>query len=826
MGMISYLRSKARYWLGTGDLTRRSGGDAEAKRRKLRMLTQGQTAQFKLLPWIDTSLQDTPEARAAYRKMWRDPIVKSQALPQIYTVATLDLTVTPANPTNAVDVDAAEFCRSQTLAMRAGLRGLCEDLFLGGLTDGFALNEKVGHQVRLGEWAGKWAYSRLHPLHPDLYDPEINEYGDLTAVIGRGPNFGKESERFDPGAFTFWQFLSLYGNPLGMSHFAAAYQAYWRRDTAWKLRHSALVNRSGGFLKGTYPQDQEENLRDALLEMLKQARSGGCAVVPNDVVVEVVNLATGSAAEFKDAIDDLNKEIGQSLTFAVLQSFEGDKTGARSMGQVHADTAELPVWLLAEILCGVLNDQVYPDWVEMNFTGFSGFPKASLGGVNEEELAKSLPIDEFWARLGLADVEDLSRRYRRPIGTGANRVSPPQSPTMGMSGGGLPGQGQPAPTSAPAPTTGNALLQAVGGATSLTALQQTYSAGEIDRTAALNAATIIYGLDRASAARLFPPTVSIANKPTEQPKQAPAGGPASRPFDRVAAFADRDVAGPQRDAAKAESLLAESIDAGAKLLTQICRDAFKRLTPGQLPTDNLFTAQELAQLADSIAATRATADLVGRAKLLERLRMAAAGRTANFTDEATDFAAFADVPAIPPMVPEKALEYFTGLYPSLAKLSPEVWAEAVRRTAFTMAAATETKLLADVQRVISTAIEEGGSVLDGTTAIRELMERAGVAPKSSFYAENVYRTNMMDAYNTGATAQMQDPDVVEAFPVWRYDGIRDGRQRPDHERHFGKYFPVSVTFAEVRGDSPWNCRCVPTPVYIDDAKGVKVETSW
>ena len=62
---------------------------------------------------------------------------------------------------------------------------------------------------------------------------------------------------------------------------------------------------------------------------------------------------------------------------------------------------------------------------------------------------------------------------------------------------------------------------------------------------------------------------------------------------------------------------------------------------------------------------------------------------------------------------------------------------------------------------------------------------------------------------------MQDPQVADLFPVWRYAGIRDGRQRPEHEAHFDKYFANATAFAEVRDSikhSPWNCRCNPVPV--------------
>src|SRR5262249_12210371 len=87
------------------------------------------------------------------------------------------------------------------------------------------------------------------------------------------------------------------------------------------------------------------------------------------------------------------------------------------------------------------------------------------------------------------------------------------------------------------------------------------------------------------------------------------------------------------------------------------------------------------------------------------------------------------------------------------------------------------------------------------------------SPGNPGYAETVYRTNMMDAYTTGMDRERQAADVRDFFPVWRYRGISDGRQRASHEVHFDHYFSNETTLAEVRdsvkGSSDgFNCRCV------------------
>lgn len=96
--------------------------------------------------------------------------------------------------------------------------------------------------------------------------------------------------------------------------------------------------------------------------------------------------------------------------------------------------------------------------------------------------------------------------------------------------------------------------------------------------------------------------------------------------------------------------------------------------------------------------------------------------------------------------------------------------------------------------------------------------------------EMVYRTNMMDAFNTAQDEEMARPVMQEAFPVWRYDGIDDERASEEHKEHFGKYYPSTMSFAQVRGERVWNCRCSPRLVHKSEwdtlsAAGNELESS-
>lgn len=97
--------------------------------------------------------------------------------------------------------------------------------------------------------------------------------------------------------------------------------------------------------------------------------------------------------------------------------------------------------------------------------------------------------------------------------------------------------------------------------------------------------------------------------------------------------------------------------------------------------------------------------------------------------------------------------------------------------------------------------------------------------------EMVFRTNVMDALNTGVSRQLATPEMREDFPAWRYLGIDDGREGDDHRPKFGKLYPSSVPFTVVRGPRVFNCRCTAQPIHIVEleqllAAGERVESAW
>lgn len=287
---------------------------------------------------------------------------------------------------------------------------------------------------------------------------------------------------------------------------------------------------------------------------------------------------------------------------------------------------------------------------------------------------------------------------------------------------------------------------------------------------------------------------------------------------KAAKVGDVALAGP--DGERAALLLRRAKREGAAVFSNLARVAVSRLaerSDSGLGLKRLFNDGERRVLAGVIAATNATAELLGRSRVRERwlqvLRKHEPQKLAEMNlPPHVEFFDDPDPRIIRPMPPEKALAYFQRLVPTISVKKPERFGQLLERRAFTLAVDADQKLLDTVKGLIQERIETGVGISTAPAEIESLLTDAGVSPRNPQYAEMVQRTNMMDSYNTGIDKEMKDPDVKDIFPVWRYLGIKDGRQGKDHEPQFDNYYSNDLSFSEVRGDRVFNCRCGPQPI--------------
>lgn len=167
---------------------------------------------------------------------------------------------------------------------------------------------------------------------------------------------------------------------------------------------------------------------------------------------------------------------------------------------------------------------------------------------------------------------------------------------------------------------------------------------------------------------------------------------------------------------------------------------------------------------------------------------------------------------------DEAIDFFLSkiLQPASADHAPwtEVWREAHAR-AFTIAGAASDALLADFQGELAKAMKTGSTLADFRKTFDGIVEKHGWQQRHEpgWRAQVIYETNMATAYSAGRYAQMTDPDVLEAYPYWRYVHSGSAHPRLQHLAWDGLTLRADDPWWDVHyPPSGWRCGCRVSPL--------------
>lgn len=144
----------------------------------------------------------------------------------------------------------------------------------------------------------------------------------------------------------------------------------------------------------------------------------------------------------------------------------------------------------------------------------------------------------------------------------------------------------------------------------------------------------------------------------------------------------------------------------------------------------------------------------------------------------------------------------------------EVWGPAHAK-AFTVAGAASEALLADFQKEIAKAIKNGTTLEAWRPTYDDIVKRHGWQQRHEpgWRAKIIYETNMATAHAAGRYAQMTDPDVLEAYPFWRY--VHSGSRHPrlQHLNWNGLTLRADDAWWNIHyPPNGWHCGCRVRPV--------------
>lgn len=410
-----------------------------------KLVSAFRAGRIRMLPYYDNLTAETPEHRLAYRWLLKEPVIKSAFMGKLLAVMSLDLQVDPASETPR-DKEIAAFVEESLRRCAGGPAEIIWSILFGALLEGNGIAEKVWGRIDRGKYRGRPTVRAIKAKDSHDYQIEIDEFNNPVLVRSRRTN-----DEFPMSDFTFFSHMAAFSNPIGMSDLRAVYRAGWMLDTVWKLRAIGLERFTLPIFMSKYPQGRLD-IRDSINDAVKKAKSLGYLTVPQEAAVEAIEMASKSGSDFDAAIKGLQEECFIAIQGATLQALAGNVTEGRGDSTVHKTTSELFVWYLSCAAATVINDQLIPDIVDINYAD-SDYPTTWLGGVNDGDLKSALELDTGLLQLGLVqDPHDLARRYRRQLSNDPQealatlklirQLGAPEQPPPGM-GGGLGGFGGP-----------------------------------------------------------------------------------------------------------------------------------------------------------------------------------------------------------------------------------------------------------------------------------------------------------------------------------------------------------------------------------------------
>jgi phage gp29-like protein len=224
---------------------------------------------------------------------------------------------------------------------------------------------------------------------------------------------------------------------LGLAH-----SLYWpvffkRNDVQFWLMFLEKFGQPTAMAKIPAGQIDDPTTRQNAIAMLQNIATDAGIVVPDNVVIELLEASRSGSADYAGMFEAMNASISKIV---LGQTMTTDNGASRSQSEVHERVAQRIVEADSDLLCGSFNMGPVRWWTEWNFPGATP-PMVYRNTEQPENLAERAERDTKIAMLGYEPTEDY---INKTYGEGWQRKADPIAAMAGAlaapAGQGDPGQ--------------------------------------------------------------------------------------------------------------------------------------------------------------------------------------------------------------------------------------------------------------------------------------------------------------------------------------------------------------------------------------------------
>ncbi|WP_066016578.1 DUF935 domain-containing protein [Endozoicomonas atrinae] len=367
----------------------------------------------------DSVLQQRGRDMRLYDELLRDDQVKPCFQQRRLAVTQSEWDVEPASESSE-DKAAAEFIKEQ---LNSRNFDDITDKMLFGVFYGYSVAECL------------WAYDGNRIVIDDIKVRDRSRFrfdleGNLRLINIQHPNGMKLPEK------KFWVFSAgadHSDNPYGMG---LAHYLYWptffkRNGIKFWLIFLEKFGMPTAAAKLPPGQAQDPIEREKALQALDAIQSDSGVVIPDNVIIELIEAARSGTADYDALCQRMDKAISKVI---LSQTMTTDDGSSRSQAEVHQEVQEAVIKSDADLICESFNQQVVTWLTEWNFPNASP-PRVWRKTEPEEDLMARAERDNKISTLGYEPTEDY---IRETYGEGWKKKESSPLPPMGAGAPELP----------------------------------------------------------------------------------------------------------------------------------------------------------------------------------------------------------------------------------------------------------------------------------------------------------------------------------------------------------------------------------------------------
>lgn len=177
----------------------------------------------------------------------------------------------------------------------------------------------------------------------------------------------------------------------GISMLRAAYKHWYYKDLYEKIWGIMIERQGVGIPQLTAPENADEPSKQQARSALRNLRANeqGYIEIPEGYVIDFMDMKGKTTADIAPAIDYHDKQIVMNVLAPFLKlgsGARGSGGGSHALSQDQSKLFEQNLEAIAKKLCEVINNDLIPQIVEMNFSGVTDYPTLEHGKIADDNI--------------------------------------------------------------------------------------------------------------------------------------------------------------------------------------------------------------------------------------------------------------------------------------------------------------------------------------------------------------------------------------------------------------------------------------------------------